>query len=68
MKGYQIMATFKQIRNFLTLAQELHFARAAETLGISQAALSAEIRKLEQDVGCQLFDRSDRWQIRLTDI
>ncbi|MBQ9804557.1 MAG: LysR family transcriptional regulator [Lentisphaeria bacterium] len=61
------MATFKQIRNFLTLAQELHFARAAETLGISQAALSAEIRKLEQDVGCQLFDRSDRWQIRLTD-
>ena len=61
------MATIKQIRNFLVLAQELHFARAAETLGISQAALSAEIRKLEHDVGCQLFDRSDRWQIRLTD-
>jgi len=61
------MATIKQIRNFLVLAEELHFARAAETLEISQAALSAEIRKLEQDVGCQLFDRSDRWQIRLTD-
>ncbi len=61
------MATFKQISNFLTLASELHFARAAEKLGISQAALSMDIRKLEKSLNCQLFDRSDRWQIHLTE-
>lgn len=61
------MATLKQLQNFLVLAEELHFARAAETLGISQSALSNEIKKLEKSVGCQLFDRSDRWMIKLTD-
>lgn len=61
------MATLKQIDNFLTLASELHFARAAEKLGISQAALSMDIRKLEKSLNCQLFDRSDRWQILLTE-
>lgn len=61
------MPTIRQIRNFLLLSSELHFARAAEKLAISQAALSSEIRKLENEIGCQLFDRSDRWQIRLTE-
>ena len=55
------MATLKQIHDFLLLAEELHFARAAEKLGISQAALSLEVRKLEHSLGAQLFDRSDRW-------
>lgn len=61
------MITIKQIRNFTALAEELHFARAAQKLGISQAALSNEIKKLENSLGCQLFDRSDRWMIKLTD-
>ena len=61
------MATIKQIRDFLVLSEELHFARSAERLGISQAALSLEIQKLEESVGCTLFDRSDRWRIRLTE-
>ena len=61
------MVTLKQILDFLVLAEELHFARAAERLGISQAALSLEIRKLENSLGCSLFDRSDRWKIRLTE-
>ena len=61
------MITLKQIKNFTTLAQELHFARAAQQLGISQAALSNEIKKLENSIGCQLFDRSDRWMIKLTE-
>lgn len=61
------MATLKQIHDFLLLAEELHFARAAEKLGISQAALSLEVRKLERSLGAQLFDRSDRWKIRLTE-
>jgi DNA-binding transcriptional LysR family regulator len=60
------MATIRQIEIFLHLAQVLHFNRAAEELGISQAALSKEIGKLEKSLGCQLFDRSDRWAIRLS--
>ncbi|MBQ4329145.1 MAG: LysR family transcriptional regulator [Lentisphaeria bacterium] len=61
------MNTIKQLRHFLALARELHFARAASQLGISQAALSNEIKKLETSLGFQLFDRSDRWEITLTD-
>lgn len=61
------MNTIKQLRHFLALAQELHFARAASQLGISQAALSNEIKKLEKSLGFQLFDRSDRWEITLTE-
>ena len=61
------MVTLRQLQNFLVLAEELHFARAAQILGISQAALSNEIKKLETSVGCQLFDRSDRWMIKLTE-
>ena len=60
------MATIRQIEIFLHLAQVLHFNRAAEDLKISQAALSKEIGKLETSLGCQLFDRSDRWAIRLS--
>ncbi len=60
------MATIRQIEIFLHLAQVLHFNRAAEDLNISQAALSKEIGKLETSLGCQLFDRSDRWAIRLS--
>lgn len=61
------METVKQVQNFIVLAEELHFARAAHRLGISQAALSNEIKKLELQVGCQLIDRSDRWMIKLTE-
>ena len=61
------MPTLKQLQNFIVLAGELHFAKAAQTLGISQSALSNEIKKLENSVGCQLIDRSDRWMIKLTE-
>lgn len=60
------MATFRQIEIFLLLADELHFGRAAERMQITQAALSKDINALEKSVGCQLFDRSDKWNIRLT--
>lgn len=61
------MATLKQIQYFLLLAKELHFARTASKLGITQATLSGEIKKLEKKFGFALFDRSNKWEIRLTE-
>ena len=50
--------TLRRLRYFDSLVQEGHFGRAAERLHISQPALSVEIRRLEQDLGLQLFVRS----------
>jgi len=60
------METIRQIQIFLCLAEELHFAKAAQLLEITQPTLSKEVRKLEAALGCQLFDRSDKWKITLT--
>ena len=60
------MLTLNQLKNFLLLAEILHFAKTAEKLGITQAALSRDIKKLESETACQLFDRSDKWNISLT--
>lgn len=61
------MVTLKQIHYFLGLALELHFAKAAQKLGVTQATLSCEIKKMEQKLGFSLFDRSDKWAICLTE-
>ncbi len=60
------MTTIKQLRHFLVLAEELHFAKAAAILGITQSTLSNEIKKMEESLGFKLFDRSDKWDIALT--
>ena len=60
------MATVRQIEIFLQLSETLHFGHAAQQLGITQAALSKEIGKLENSLACRLFDRSDKWNISLT--
>lgn len=60
------MATIRQIQHFLVLAKELHFAKSANILGITQATLSSEIKKLEDSLGFLLFDRSNKWEISLT--
>ena len=56
----------KRLSFFLKLAETLHFGRAAEELGIAQSALSRQILILEEELGCRLFDRSNRWKVSLT--
>lgn len=52
--------TFKQIEAFLAVADTLSFSQAAEQVHLSQPALSANIRRLEEELGARLFDRDTR--------
>ncbi|MFF9481843.1 LysR family transcriptional regulator [Streptomyces sp. NPDC014733] len=49
-----------QLRLFVTLAEELHFRRAAARLFMTQSALSQQIRALEQRIGLRLLSRTTR--------
>lgn len=57
----------KQLQYFSVLAEELHFRRAAEKLNITQSPLSIAIQNLEQELGCQLFIRTQR-RVQLTEV
>ncbi|MBQ1558370.1 MAG: LysR family transcriptional regulator [Pseudomonas sp.] len=55
----------RHLRCFLAVAEELHFARAADRLHIEPSPLSRTIKELEEDLGEQLFVRTSR-STRLT--
>lgn len=48
------------LRTFLILAETHHFTRTAERIGRSQSAASMQIAKLEEVLGCRLFERNKR--------
>ncbi|MCX5377370.1 LysR family transcriptional regulator [Streptomyces sp. NBC_00091] len=49
-----------EIEAFLTLAEELHFRRTSERLGLAQGRVSQTIKKLERRIGVPLFERTSR--------
>ena len=60
-----VETTLRQLRYFDALAGHSHFGRAAAACGISQPALSMQIKELEEALGAVLIERGAR-QVRLT--
>src|ERR1041385_767332 len=56
----------RHLRFFCTLAEELHFTRAALLLNVSQSSLSHQIKQLEDELGTRLLERTNR-RVRLSE-
>lgn len=54
------MVTLQDYEAVIALTEERHFARAARRLGVSQPALTSRLRRLEDELGQRLFERSRR--------
>ncbi len=51
---------FFELKAFISVARNLHFARAATEINLSPSALSRLVSRLEDETGCELFDRRSR--------
>ena len=56
----------RQLEYFVTVVEEASFTRAAERLHVAQPGVSAQVKRLERELGQELLDRSGR-TVRLTD-
>src|SRR5512145_2326068 len=59
-KFVAINISYKLLKAFLALAEQRNFTRAAEHSHVSQSTFSGMIRRIEEEVGARLFDRTTR--------
>src|SRR5919198_328252 len=57
----------RQLEYLVAVAEEASFTRAAERVHVAQPGVSAQVRRLERELGQDLLDRSER-TVRLTDV
>jgi DNA-binding transcriptional LysR family regulator len=55
-----LVMELRQLEYFVAVAEEANFTRAAQRVHISQSGVSAQVRRLEQELGATLIDRSGR--------
>jgi DNA-binding transcriptional LysR family regulator len=55
------------LKAFVSLAEDLHFARTADRLDVAQSVLSDQLKKLETALGVRLLNRNKRSAVTLTD-
>src|SRR5262249_12733870 len=61
-----VFVELRHLRYFVAVGEEEHFGRAAERLHVVQPALTRQVRQLEEEIGCALFERLKRG-VRLTE-
>lgn len=64
---HAVIVDLSQLRCFVAVADELHFARAAERLHLTPSPVSRMVKDLEHELGCALFVRRHH-EVRLTEI